>query len=101
MYQNERAPRPVRAREAQRRLHKDGRILPYDRARASLVRAIKFAAGDAHAIRQALIALDDVNLLINALTTAGAITDVATDALADRVDIVRKALQRFLPPRLP
>jgi hypothetical protein len=93
MYQNERAPRSVRTREAQRRLHKDGRILPHDRAHASLVRSIRFAEGDPTVIRAALVAVADIQVLLD----HAPLSDIAADAATARLAIIRAALVRFLP----
>jgi hypothetical protein len=60
-----------------------------------LATAIKYAGGDAAALQAALIALADIALLVNVLAEAGAITDVAIDALDDRLHIVGLALRRF------
>jgi len=54
---------------------------------APLVRAIEFWRGDAPAIRAALTAITDMELLINTLIVNGTISDAAADAIDVRLHV--------------
>jgi hypothetical protein len=60
-------------------------------SRAPLVRVIEYWRGDAAAVRAALVAVVDLQTLLD---HAG-LSDVAVDAATGRLAIIRKALERF------